>query len=827
MNIADATRELRQTVRTLVKRPAFASVVVLVLALGIGATTTIFTLVDAILLSPLPFPEPDRLVSLSHSAPNVGRGNVGHCAAWHVTYQEEGRAFDDLGMYAFGRVDITGDGEPDAPRSMVATSGVFSTLGMQPVIGRPFTPADENPDAPPVILLTHGYWQTRFGGDRAVVGRTMRVNGNPTEIVGVLPPTLSTLGQDPSVVVPLRYRRADLFVGNVGFSSVARLKPGVTREQAIADMKRMLPMAFEKFPGGPVIEAARQANYLPDAVPLTETLVGGVARVLWVLLAGVAVVLLVACANIANLFLVRAESRRKEMAIRTALGATRLRVGWEHLRESVVLGLIGGAAGLAMAYAGLRVLAARAPSQLPRFDEVAIDSSALLFTLAVAVGAGLVFGLLPMLKQDPRGVSEMLKAGGHSGAGGGGRHRIQNLLAVSQIALVFVLLVGSGLVLRSANALWKTDPGFRDPAHLLALSVRINNRAVPQDAGAALQQEAIARQLAQIAGVDGVAMATALPAHAGGNINPLYVEGITDAGTAPPITRRHKWVGEGYFDTLGIPVLKGRPLTWQDAHDRAPVVLVSRSIALAYWDSVDEAIGKRLSVRPNPLRWAEIVGVVEDVRDDGVNADPPAMVYWPQVTAAFWEGEGADDLLVWRSVSYAIRSSRVGTPGLLDDVRRAIWSVNPNLPLSNVGTLDDYVARSVSRTTFALVLLSIAAGIALVLGLVGVYGVISYAVSQRTREFGIRMALGADARRVRIMVLRQGLALAVAGTFLGLTLALGGTRIMEGLLFGVTPADPLTFGAVAAGLTVVAVAAAWIPAYRASRVDPLVVLRAE
>jgi predicted permease len=827
MNIADATRELRQTVRALVKRPVFASVVVLVLALGIGATTTIFTLVDAILLSPLPFPEPDRLVSLSHSAPNVGRGDVGQCAAWHVTYQEEGRVFDGLGMYAFGRVDITGDGEPDAPRSMVATSGVFSTLGMQPVIGRPFTPADENPDAPPVILLTHGYWQTRFGGDRAVVGRTMRVNGNPTEIVGVLPPTLSTLGQDPSVVVPLRYRRADLFVGNVGFSSVARLKPGVTREQAIADMKRMLPMAFEKFPGGPVIEAARQANYLPNAVPLTETLVGGVARVLWVLLAGVAVVLLVACANIANLFLVRAESKRKEMAIRTALGATRLRVAWEHLRESVVLGLIGGAAGLAMAYAGLRILAARAPSQLPRLDEVAIDSSALLFTLAVAAGAGLVFGLLPMLKQDPRGVSETLKAGGHSGVGGGGRHRIQNLLAVSQIALVFVLLVGSGLVLRSANALWKTDPGFRDPAHLLALSVRINSRNVPQDAGVALQQEAIARQLAQIAGVDGVAIATALPAHAGGNINPLYVEGITDAGTAPPITRRHKWVGEGYFDTLGIPVLKGRPLTWQDAHDRAPVVLVSRSIALAYWGSVDEAIGKRISVRPNPLRWAEVVGVVEDVRDDGVNVDPPAMVYWPQVTAAFWEGEGADDLLVWRSASYAIRSRRVGTPGLLDDVRRAIWSVNPNLPLSNVGTLDDYVAQSVSPTTFALVLLSIAAGIALVLGLVGVYGVISFAVSQRTRELGIRMALGADARRVRIMVLRHGLALAVAGTFLGLTLALGGTRIMEGLLFGVTPADPLTFGAVAAGLTFVAVAAAWIPAYRASRVDPLVVLRAE
>ncbi len=825
--LADAARELRQTIRSISKRPAFAATIVLVLALGIGATTAIFTLVDAILLSPLPFPESDRLVSLSHSAPNVGQGEVGQCAAWHVTYQEEGRVFDDLGMYAFSRADITGDGEPDAPRSMVATAGVFSTLRVQPVAGRLLLPADEDPGAPAVVLLTHGYWRARFGGDPGVVGRTLRVNGESAAIVGVLPPTLALLGQDPAIVVPLRYRRAELFVGNVGYSAVARLKAGVTREQAVADMARMLPLAFEKFPGGPVIAAAREADYQPSVVLLADRLAGGVARVLWVLLAGVAVVLLVACANVTNLFLVRAEGRRKEMAIRTALGASRRRIGWEYLRESVVLGLIGGAAGLAVAHAGLRLLAIRAPSQLPRLDEVALDPTALLFTLALATGAGLTSGILPMLRQDQVGVSETLKEGGHSGAGGRGRHRIQNLLAASQIALVFVLLVASGLVLRSASALWTADPGFRDPGHLLAVSIRINSQSVPDAAAAASQQETIARHLAEIPGVDGVAMATSLPAYTGGNINPLYVEGLTAAGTAPPVIRRHTWIGEGYFSTLGIPVLRGRALTWQDAHDRAPVAVVSRGLALACWGSVDEAIGKRISVRPDPVRWAEIVGVVEDVRDDGVNMASPPTVYWPQVTAAFWEGDGTDDLLVWRSVSYAIRSSRVGTPGLADDVRRAIWTVNPNLPLSSVGTLGDYLARSFSRTTFALALLSAAAAIALVVGLTGVYGVISYAVSQRTRELGMRLALGADPRRLQAMVLRQGLALAAAGTLGGFALALGATRLMAGLLFGVTPVDPLTFGAVAAVLAVVAVAVALVPAYRASRVDPLVALGAE
>jgi predicted permease len=398
---------------------------------------------------------------------------------------------------------------------------------------------------------------------------------------------------------------------------------------------------------------------------------------------------------------------------------------------------------------------------------------------------------------------------------------------MGQVALALVLLVASGLVLRTAQALRNVAPGFSHANDVLALRLSIASRMVPKAEEAALVQEAIARRLGEIPGVTSVGMATSLPMHAGGNINPLFVEGITIPGATPPITRRHKWIGEGYFETLGIPLLAGRAFTWQDVHNRIPAAVVSESLARAYWGSVAAAIGKRVSVRPNPVRWHEVVGVAADVREDGVSQEPIPMVYWPQVTLAFWQDSAADEVLLWRSASYAIRSHRVGTPDFLQEVRNAIWSVNPNLPLLAVGPLSSFVARSVARTSFTLVLLGIAAGVALILAIVGVYGVISCAVSRRTLEFGMRMALGAQAGQVRRMVLRQGLVLAGTGIIIGVSLALLVTDAMSSVLFGVSPTDPLTFVAVAAGLSAVAVAASYVPAYRASRVDPIVVLKAE
>jgi len=514
--------------------------------------------------------------------------------------------------------------------------------------------------------------------------------------------------------------------------------------------------------------------------------------------------------------------------VRAAMGASRGRITWEHLKESLVLCALGCLAGLGLAFGGVHVFAAMPRGHLPRLDEVALDPKALLFAMVVSLAAALVFAAVPTIRFWGRDLIGSLKQGGGVAADKRRQHLTQHALAVGQIALALVVLVAAGLVFRSAWTLRHVDPGFSHTEDVLALRLTITGPLAPQDEdGYARMQENIAQSLGDVAGVRSVGMATELPMGPGNNINPLFVEGITIPGQRPPITRRHKWVGGGYFETLGIPLLAGRTLTWQDAHDRAPVAVVSRRIALAYWGSVEAAMGKRVAVRPDPPRWYEVVGVVGDVRDDGLSLDPPPMVYWPQVTLAFWQGSPADEVLLWGTVSYAVRSDRVGTPGFLEDLKRAVWSVNPTVPLTWIGSMSRFVASSVDRAAFTAALLGIASLVAVLLGLVGVYGVISYAVSQRTAEIGMRMVLGADAGQVRKMVLRQGLGLATVGVGVGLVLSLGVTRVMSSLLYGVSPTDPATFLVVAISLTAAALAASFVPAYRASRVDPMVVLRSE
>jgi putative ABC transport system permease protein len=826
--LVNLVRDLRLTLRGLAKRPVFTAVVVLVLALGIGATAAIFTMLDRVVLSPLPFHDADRLISIGHSGEGVGIQNAGQCAAWHFTYEDENRVFEDLGMYGTGSSTIIDDrGEPEAVPDLGMTSGVLRALRIQPVLGRLLTPEDEQLGSPNVILLSEGYWRNRFGGDSGIVGRTVQVDGASQEIVGVLPASLRSLGSDPAIIYPYQFDRSTLFVGNIGFGSVARLKDGVSLEQAHADVARMIPLALEKFPGGPVADFNARAQYAPIIRPLSDTLVGSLANLLWILMAGVAVVLLIACANVANLFLVRADGRETEMAIRTAMGASRRRIGWEYLKESLVLGLLGGVGGLAVAYVGLRVLVASAPTGLPRFEEVSLNVDVLLFALVVSLAAGAFFGVFPVLKLRHGALVDALKQGGRSGTTGKSRHRVQNGLAVSQIALALVLLVGSGLMLRSFLTLKNVDPGFHGAEDVLTLGIYIPRNEVAEPTDVAAAHERIALRLAEVPGVTAVGLATAGPMYGFNNVNPLYVEGMEYTGDQPPPIRRHKWIGEDFLETLGVPLLVGRSFTWQDVHDRIPAVLVSERLAREYWGSPEAALGHRVAARPDPPRWYEIVGVVADVREDGLAADPPLLVYWPQVTLAFWEGNPADQVQTWRGMSYAIRSSRVGTPGLLDDVRQAIWEVNPHLPLLRPNSLESRVANSIARTSFTMILLGVAAGVALLLGVVGVYGVISYAVSQRTRELGMRMALGARDTDVTRMVLRQGLALAAAGLAIGLALAYGVTRLMAGLLFGISPQDPTTFALVPAGLLAVALLASYLPARRAAQVDPMVALRAE
>ena len=822
--MASLLNDLRTAIRSLIQRPGFTVVAVLTLALGIGATTAIFTLVEAIILSPLPFEEQDRLMVIGHAAPARGLQNARQCAAWHFTYEDEAQVFEDLGMYRFRSPAVTGESGPEVLPGMIATSGVFRALRVQPALGRTFTREDEDPDTPAIAMLGHSYWQDRYGGDPGVIGETIQVDGTTREIVGVLP-SLQSLGQDPAIIYPWRFDKSQLFVGNIGASSVARLRDGVTEQQAEAELVRIMPMAWEKFPGGPVARSSLPSMYTPFLTPLKEDLVGSVSNLLWVLLGGVGVVLLIACANVANLFLVRAEGRATEMAVRTAIGASGRRIGWEYMKESLMLGLLGGLVGLPLGIVGLRLLVAMAPAQLPRMEEVSLSPVVYLFTLGISVGAGLFFGVFPALRQARANPVDALKQGGHGGMAGRGRNRAQNALAVSQMALALVLLVASGLMLRSFQALQNVDPGFRNPEDVLALRINIPFSEIRDTAEMALAHERIARNLADIPGVELVGLANSVALDGMNNVNPFYVDGVEPPGGGTPPSRRHNWVGEGYFETMQIPVLVGRTFTWEDVNNRFPGVILSESLAREYFDSPQTALGHRVAAQPEPPRWHEVVGVVADVRDDGIDQDSPLMVYWPQVTLAFWEGNAPDRVQSWRYMGYVVRSGRVGTPEFLGEVREAVAAVSPNLPLRGISAMPDLMAQSIARTSFTMVLLGTAAGVALLLGVVGVYGVIAYAVSQRSREMGMRMALGAEPRHVKGMVVGQGLVIFAVGTAIGLGLAFALTRLMSGLLFGVEPVDSLTFALVPVGLLAVALLASYIPARRAARVDVMEALR--
>jgi predicted permease len=824
--IGDGLRDLQTGLRALARRPLFTGVVVLVLALGIGAVSAIFTLVDAIVLSPLPFDESDRLVAVQHAAPGRGLSDAGQCAAWHFTYEDESRAFDDLGMFTTGTASVTGNGDPEAVPVLQVTDGVFRAVRLTPVAGRIFAPEDMDPDGQPTIMLGHGYWLTRFGGDPSVVGSTLQVNGSTREIIGVAPPHVTGLGSDPALVIPLRFRRSSLFVGNIGYDAVGRLREGVTLEEAAVDLNTVFPMAWEKFPGGPVASSSDPSLYTAEVYPLKDDMVGGVADLLWVLLGGVGVVLLIACANVANLFLVRADGKAGEMAVRAAMGASGRRIGWEYMKESLLLGIMGGAGGLVLAQVGLRSLLAMAPSNLPRLDEVTLDSTVLLFTLVVSVGSGLFFGVFPMLRHRRGNLVAALKEGGKTGLGDRRGNRVQNVLGIGQVALALVLLVASGLMLRSFQTLRNVDPGFESPEDVLSIRLYVPGSEVPVAADVATTYEAIVQSLGSIPGVTSVGLGTSIPMDVGNNVNPFFVRGQVLDPDGPRISRRHKWIGEGYLETLGISLLSGRFFTWDDIHARAPIAMLSEGLAREVFGSPEAAMGQYIAARPDPPEWKQIVGIVADVRDDGMSDSPPALVYWPQVTLAFWEGMDPDQVQTWRGSGIAIRSDRLGTPGFLEAVEEAVWAVNPNLPLLGARPLDELVADSMARTSFAMILLGIAGMVSLTLGLVGVYGVISYGVSQRSRELGMRLALGADASQVLAMVVRQGMILAGGGVVLGLGIAVGVTRLMSSVLFGVDPVDPGTFASVAIGLLLVAGVASYVPARRAARVDPVEALRA-
>jgi putative ABC transport system permease protein len=534
-------------------------------------------------------------------------------------------------------------------------------------------------------------------------------------------------------------------------------------------------------------------------------------------------VLLIACANVANLFLLRAEGRYREVAVRTALGASRARIAREFLAESVTLAVLGGVLGLALAAGGLRVLQAIGPERLPRLQDVAIDGTVLLVALGVSVLAGALLGLVPILRHAGEAISPALRDGGRGASAGRERVRARSVLVVAQLALALVLLAGSGLMIRSAQALRNVHPGFERPEELLSFRLSIPSAEAATADAVLGTHERILQTVAAVPGVASVSLTSGVPMDGLSSADPIDPEEFpTPAGQLAPI-RRYQWLTPGWFATMGIPLVAGRDFSWDDLRTRAPVVIVSESLARQYWASPGEAVGKRVrNVEGRP--WREIIGVVGDVSSDGLERAAPQTAYWPIVVAGLWE-DGAVD--VQRTMTYTLRLQRTFTPALMDEVRRAVWSVNENLPLADVNTLDQLVDRSLARTSFTLIMLSIAAAVALLLGAIGLYGVISYGVAQRTREFGVRMALGARSADVGRLVLRHATVLVLIGVAAGLAASIAATRVMAALLFGVRPADPLTLAAVSILLAGVAVLASLVPVLRATRVDPQEALRWE
>jgi predicted permease len=825
---------LRLLVRSLAKVPSFTCTVLLTLGIGIGATVAAFSVVNSVLLKPLPYPEADELVALWHVAPGApgitdASGGLRTSPSMYFAYSDENTAFDSVGLWTTGTSTVTGIAEPEEVDIVAAAQGVLEALSVPPLLGRWLGADDYDPNGPSRVVLTYEYWQSRFGGDSQIVGRSMTVNGLPAEIVGVMPAGFRVVDAEPELIVPARFPRA--FAANGApfcCRGIARMKDGITLEQANADVERMLPIWLTRLSGGS--EIYRDIWQIAPALrPLKQDVVGGIGNVLWVVLGTVGVVLVIACANVTNLLLVRAESRERELAVRAALGAGTWRVARGLLFESVSLAALGGALGLAFAYGALALLQRFGPATLPRLAEIALDWQALALAVAVSLLAGIVLGAIPALKvAGPRVISGL--HGGVRGSSGGRRqYRAQNVLVVAQVALALVLLVSSGLMIRTFQSLLVVDPGFANAGQLQTLRLAIPQAVEPDPVRVLRMQNDIVDALEAIPGVASAAFVTAMPLESrDADWDVLDVQGAPSflSEDENPI-RRFQYTSPGMLRTAGTRLVAGRDIEWTEVYEERPVAMVSENLARELWGSPEAALGERIA----PARasdegriWREVVGVVQDVRDVGLAESPPTIVYWPSMMRAFYSFQ---PVTVMRSMTFVVRSPLAGTEALVAQMQQAVWSVNRDLPLAAVRTMQEIYDQSLARTSFTLVMLAAAGGIALVLGVVGLYGVLAYVIAQRRREIAIRLALGSQQQEVTWRFVRYGVTLAVVGVGLGLGAAVTVTRLMESLLFEVQPVDALTYAAVAALLTAVAALASWLPARRASAVDPAEALAAE
>ncbi|WP_234800556.1 ABC transporter permease [Luteitalea pratensis] len=807
-------RDVRHATRRLVRTPMFTLATVLTLALGIGANVAIFSIVNTVLLKPLPFFEADRLVGLWQTAPGVDIGDLNASLADYITYREESRTLADVALWNRAAVTITGLAQPERLDSLIATHRLLPLLGVQPTIGRPFSERDDQDGSPEVVMLSHGYWQRQFGGDTNVVGRLITVDGMRREIIGVLPKGFWFMDAPHDLVLPLRFNRANVRLAGYNNQAIGRLRPGVDIAGVNADVARMIRVAFGKFPPpqGMTLGMMEDARLAPKVRPLVDDLVGDLGKSLWVVTATIGIVLLIACANVANLLLVRTEGRAQEFAVRAAIGASRGRLARDVLAESLLLGLIGGAIGLGLAALGLRAAPGLAPARLPRLDLIGVDAATIVFTLVVSIAAGFMFGALPVLKWSRVRLSEALKAGGRGGTAGRDRNVTRNTLAVVQVALAVVLLIGSGLMLRTYQSMRRVQPGFTDPATLQTLRIAIPREVAADDASLMVAHQALVERLASLPGVSSAGLIDALPMGGGDSNDPIFASDHTYAADTIPALRRFIRAAPGTFEVLGTRVVAGREFAWTDIHAKRDVVLISENFAREYWGSAAAAIGKQIRSNPNDP-WSQVVGVVADIRHDGVDRRAPSTVYWP--------------LRDTRAASYMLRSARAGTGSFVAEIRRAVAEQSAGAPITQMRSMQEVYERSMARTALTLTLLGISGAMALLLAVVGIYALISYTVSQRTREIGIRMAIGAQQGSVQLMFVGYGLTWAGVGAAAGLVAAVPLSRLMSALLFEVKPLDPLTYAAVGVGLLVAAAMASYLPARRVTRIQPIEALRAE
>ena len=807
------------------RSPIFTIITIITLAAGVGANIAVFSVVEGVLLKPLPYPRAEMLVGVWHTAPGLNMDEVNMAPSNYFIYREQNRVFEDIGVYQDYSVAVTGQGNPEQVPALVVTDGVLPTLGVAPMLGRWFSRADDTPSAADTAMLDYGYWQRRFGGDRSIVGRAITVDGKLRQVIGVMPRNFRFLdGEQPALILPLQLDRNKTTLGQFSYDGIARLRPGISLAQANADIVRLIPTVWRSFPAPPgfSMDLFQTARLGARIRPLGQVVVGDVGKLLWVLMGSIGVVLLIACANVANLLLVRAEGRHQELAVRAALGASRWRIASDFLLESVVIGILGSGLGLLVAWGALRLLIAINPQGLPRLQDIGIDLTVLGFTIVVSLFCSLLFGSIPALRYASARMGTGLREGGRTLSQGRERHRTRNTLVVIQVGLAFVLLICSGLMIRTFRALTHVDPGFDSQAGIQTFRLAISEVEVPKAENVMRREEAIAQGLAAIPGVTSVALANSVPMDGGHWMDPVSAQDRNYADGAQPPLRRFKFVSPGFLRTLGIPLIAGRDFTWAETYQRFPVAMVSENLAREYWGSPANALGKYIRVGTKD-DWRQIVGVAGDLLDDGTNKDAPTIAYWPILMNHF----ESDDENVRREVLYAIRSSRAGSESLMNDVRRAVWSVDANLPLFKFRTQEYFYSRSIARTSFTLVMLGVAAALALLLGLVGLYGVIAYSASQRRREIGIRIALGAQRNAVTAMFVRQGLFMAGGGVACGLIVAVAATRLLRSLLFHVSPMDPLTYGCAALALCAAGALASYIPSRRTASVDPVEALRAE